>query len=505
MKTHMRATAFHFVDNLGTGLYESEGQRVMELIRNALPASMPDPKRWEPKRAKIELSLVANHPLANSGPAFLCLDHGRSLTDPDFDRYFNWLGTPISKLREDANGNRGDSQKGIGRLAALALNEKCLDEDVMVRIKHGYYLLGRTSKTGKIRFVTFIPERAEEDGIEIDRFIDPTATEMGPLKGIQGSFTAIVVPTPIFKSHAEIYEAIKWFLPREQDKMFELLIGGKAMQPPPLERDLNITSEDGRYRARLGVGTTASDGVWLCDDETGFRVASCQKMASKLVPDPLWYPDLVGDIFAPGLLRHQNTARSTLAKEFTRSKNKEWQRLKMFLVSQVAPAGKQLIERDVIKGDAAEILDELAEMFNERFGEPGDDGPDEPPRPPRERSEPGPGGPPNPGGGEGDEDEPGGKKQRRRYVTIKVRNEVYKLYRGQTLDPYIFAQVSFADPHVINVNVRGGYRPLPRVKQERREHCLMQILIAIGRSKLSLGTVEQAVRFANEVRCEFLK
>jgi hypothetical protein len=375
MMKYSRVTAFHYVDNLGTGMYASEGQRLIELIRNAARASMLDPKRWEPKRAKIELSLVSNHPLAH-GPAFVCLDHGRGLTDPDCDRYFNWLGTPMSKLRADANGSIGDSQKGIGRLAALALNEKCLDEDVMVRIQHGYYLLSRTSKTGPVRFVSFIPEKVEEEGIEVERFIDPTSTEMGPLKGIQGSFTAIVVPTPIFKNHSEIYEAIKWFLPREQDKMFELSIGGKAVQPPPLEREVNLTSQDKRYCARLGIGTSESNGVWLCDNETGFRVASCQTMGSRIIPDPLWYPDLAGDIFAPGLLRHQNTARSTLAKDYTRASNKEWQRLKMFLATQVAPAANQLIERDVIQGDAVETLDELAEMFNECFGQPGNESTD---------------------------------------------------------------------------------------------------------------------------------
>ena len=497
MNRYSKVTALHYVDGLGAGLYGSEGQRVMELIRNAARASMPDPKRWEPKRAKIKLSLVPNHPLAN-GTAFLCLDHGRGLTDPDCDRYFNWLGTPMSKLRADANGSIGDSQKGIGRLAALALNEKCLDDDVMVRIKHGYYLLSRTSKTGKVRFVTFIPERVEEEGIDIERFIDPTSTEMGPLKGIQGSFTAIVVPTPIFKSHDAIYDAVKWFLPREQDKMFELSIGGKLMQPPPLEKDVNVTSQDGRYRARLGVGGATSDGVWLCDDETGFRVASCSGM-TRLVPDPLWYPDLAGDIFAPGLLRHQNTARSSLAKEFTRSKNKEWQKLKMFLVNQVAPAAKQLIERDVIQGDAVETLDELAEMFNDRFGEPEDtdEGINLPPRPPKPPHEPKPEGPKKPGGGGG------GGGERRRYKQINVRGEIYKLYYGQTLPPFVFAQVSSSDPRIVLANVRGGYKALPTKKDARLEHMMMQVLTAIGMEQFRADP-QRAIWFANEIRSEFL-
>ena len=265
MKLQMKVTAFHMVDNLATGLYESEGQRVMELIRNSLVASMPTNK-WEPKRAKIEVSLVPNHPLSPSkGVALVILDHGCGLTDPALERYFNWLGTPLAQLRQHQNGSyNGASQKGIGRLAALALNENCLHDDIMTRIKHGYYLLSRTSKSGEVRFVPVIPERAEtEQGFETERFISPTSTEMGSLKNIPGSFTSIIIPTPIFQSHGEIYDAVKWLLPREQDKMFDLLIGGKTYGPPPLEMDINITSQDGRYRARLGVGNTERLGFVL--------------------------------------------------------------------------------------------------------------------------------------------------------------------------------------------------------------------------------------------------
>lgn len=507
MKIQTKVTAFHYVDNLGTGLYESIGQRVAELWRNALRASMPDQRKWEPKRAKVEIFLSQNHPLANYGLALTHLDHGCGLTDPNFDRYYNWLGTPLAKLRADNNGNCiGDSQKGIGRFAALALNENCLHEDRMVRVKHGYYLLTRTSKIGKVRFIPYIPENVEIEGVEIDRWIEPTATEMGPLSGIEGSFTAIVIPTPIFKNHSEIYEAVKWLLPRERDKMFELLIGGKVAIPPPLEKDLNITSGDGRYRARLGVGNAESDGVWLCDEETGFRVASCQKLG-RLLPDPLWYPDLIGDIFAPGLLRYQNTARSTLAKEFTRKSNKEWSKLLMFLISQVAPAAKKLIERDAIHGDAAETLDELAEMFCERFGEPEDGGivDNPPPAPPKPKPNPPSHPRPKP-----EEDKPGGgdkppgtETKYRRYLPIRVRDETFYLYRGQSLHPFIFAQVT-TNPKMIQVNVRGGYKALPETKQARREHCLMQVLDAIGKSKFP-DRSNEAMLFANQVRSEFLK
>ncbi len=500
----LMATAIHMVENLAGGLYESVGQRLMELVRNGLVASMPDPNTWEPKRARIEISLFPNHPLAPKGcPALVVLDHGSGMTDAGLQRYFNWLGTPLKELRKNANGSfHGASQKGIGRLAALGLNENCLQEDYEVRVKHGYYLLSRTQADGDVRFVPVIPEMAEKQGFEINRFISSTATEMGPLKGLKGSFTAVIVPTPIFKSHQEIYDAIKWFLPREQDKMFSLVIGGKVYGPPPLEGEINVTSQDGRYRARLGAAENEhSDGVWLCDEVTGFRVASCQKLG-RLLPDPLWFPDLVGDIFAPGLLRHQNTARSTLNKEFTRKSNKEWQRLMMFLISQVAPMAKKLIERDAISGDAAETLDEVVEMIHSLYGVPEEKEKDKHPNGPTPSTPPQP--PHTPGKTGGNRGNKGSGTPYRRYVSIKVRNETFLLYRGQSLDPYVYAEVSANNPKQIIVNVRGGYRALPDGKQARREHCLMQLLSAIGRSKFSMDP-RQAMCFTNEVRAEFLK
>ena len=240
MKIHMRVTASLLMEQLGTGLYTSVGQRIMELVRNSARACMPDPKKWEPKKVRIEVFLTPNHPLAHGETALTVLDYGRGFTDPDLDRYFNWLGTPLSKWAADAEEDGiGDSQKGIGRMAALALNQGCFQPNKRLREKHGYYLLTRTSATGRVRFVEVVPGKLEIEGIETDRWLEPASTEMGPLKGIKGSFSAIVVPTPIFKDHKEIYEAVKWFLPRERDKMFDLKIGGKAVEPPPLETQLS--------------------------------------------------------------------------------------------------------------------------------------------------------------------------------------------------------------------------------------------------------------------------
>ncbi|OHA18004.1 MAG: hypothetical protein A2836_01760 [Candidatus Taylorbacteria bacterium RIFCSPHIGHO2_01_FULL_45_63] len=499
----MKVTAYHILDNLSGGLYENSGNCLTELVRNSAVASMIN-NVWEPKRVRIEISLVPNHPLVGRGEnALVIFDRGCGLTEPAIERYFSWLGTPISHLN-GASERNGASQKGIGRLAALALNKKCLEGDIAERIKHGYYLFSRTAKNGDVRFVTVIPERVEtQGGIETDRFISPTSTEMGPLKNLAGSFTMIVIPTPVFGSHNEIYDALKWYLPREEDKMYELQVGGKLVRPPPLQEHLNISSVNGEYRARLGVGTTESDGVWLCDNETGLRVASCGQLG-RLLPAPLWYPDLVGDIFAPKLLRHQNTARSTLAREFTKKGNREWQRLLMFLISEVVAPAKKLIEKDVIQGNAAKTLDELVDMFKDRFGPPEevrDVGPPPPP-PPKDRPvKPTiPTVPPTKDLAKDKEK----KDKVHRHVSIRVGEETYHLYRGQTLYRYVFAQVSPSNKSVIYVNVRGGYESLPNTQAERREHCLMQILTAIGGSKFRSDPY-QAALFANEVRAQILQ
>ncbi len=340
----LKVTAYHMVETLTSGLYSSAGQCLMELIRNSLVASMPNDK-WQPSLAYVELSLVQNHPLAGRGnSALVALDHGCGITDPAVDKYFHWLGPSLDKLRERKNGHmNGASQKGIGRLAALALNANCIQEEILPRTKHGYFLFSRTSTEGDIRFVTVIPEKVELEGFNTNRFIKPDATELHSLKGIKGPFTAIVIPTPIFKTTVEIYDAIKWLLPREKDKMFRLSIGGKYLEAPPLEEQVNITSLDGRYRARLGTGTEEGDGIWLCDSETGLRVASCMKIGRAL-PEPLWFPKPVGDIFAPGLLAYQDTARSSLNRDFW--KKKVGQELYMFLIRNVAPAAEQLLDRD---------------------------------------------------------------------------------------------------------------------------------------------------------------
>lgn len=502
MRLQMKVTAYHMVDNLSSGLYKDPGRCLNELIRNAVVVSMPHPGIWDPTHAQIEIYLADSHPLSpDRGPALIVLDHGPGLTDPALERYFNWLGTPLYLLQESMNGN-GASQKGIGRLAALALNERCLHDDISVKVANGYYLFSRTEKSGKVRFVSIIPEQVEQSqGFETDRFIASNATEMGPFKNIPGTFTALVIPTPVFKTDEEIYEAVKWYLPREKDKMFTLTVGRHRAEPPPLEKEVNHDSEDGRFRARLGAGTSDDDGgCWLCDSETGLRVASCQQLGGRLLPEPLWFPDIKGDIFAPGMLKYQNTARDMMSPKLMKKGNKDWAHLSMFLIRDIAPQAKVLLGRDIISGDAAKALDDVVDLFEKRFGAAEDLVIEK--RTHKPRHEPEPPDPGRPPGGNGGGPPP--KDRPKRYVSIRVRDETFTLYRGRSLHPDIFAQVNPQNGNMIFVNVRGGFGAMPQRKEAQRENILLQILSAVAQHKFP-SDPHAATMFVNSVRRDFLQ
>ncbi len=68
MKLQMAITAYLILQALAKDLYEDFGQCLMELIRNGLCASMDNPdKKWEPHRAKIEVSLIEIPALLRKG------------------------------------------------------------------------------------------------------------------------------------------------------------------------------------------------------------------------------------------------------------------------------------------------------------------------------------------------------------------------------------------------------------------------------------------------------
>lgn len=485
MKIPLRVAKQMFIDNLATSLY-SLGQAVMELIRNGFVASQPDADSWDPRLVKIELTLTKKH-LFTGGPALVVLDHGCGMTMPRLERYFGWLGTPEGESLDYTDGqNQGASQKGIGRFSPMLLNKLCRRSNPKAG-DEGYYLFSRSEPSGNIRLIHVTPRLLSvEDGIEVDNYVTPGSTEARFLEGIKGTFTAIVIPNPIFETADEIQESIKWLLPREKDKMFDLFVNGKKIEPPDLWDEVNVIGDGGNFRARLGAGNKDCDGVWLCDAATGLRVASCVKLG-RLLPEPLGYPDLAGDIFAPGLLRFQNTARDSLSKDYTSKDNPEWQRFIMFCIRQVVPRAQELVERDALEGDTVKILDDLVEWCNESFGKPERD------KPP---------GPPGPGPGPG----PGGNKKpgtsQKRGAAVKIGNKVWRFHYNQPLGDFIFAMPSSMAEDMILINVRGKYLAMPKASQSIREHCLMQILYAIG-EKEGHGSAHEAGKFVGEMRSKF--
>jgi hypothetical protein len=491
----MKLAASLIVDVLAGGLYQDYGQCLNELLRNAEVASMKNGK-WEPANVSIEIMLVPNHPLCKEkgGLTLIVLDHGSGLTPDALSRYFEWVGRPISVLEKELHGRFGGaSQKMVGRFATFALSKFCANrKDLREAIRHGFFVQSRTESWGRVRSVEVIPERIELDGgVNVDRFIDPFTDALGPLKNIKGSFTAIVIPSPVFTSGDEIYEAVKWYLPRGADKMYKLSIDGKRVSAPPLVEAHTATSLDGQFRAHLAPASGGSGGLWLCDAETGYRVANCQKLAHVL-PDPLGSSSLSGDIFAPGLLAHQNTERSTLHPSYTKKGNKPWEQLLMFLIREVVPAAKAMVDAGAGSGDANRALSDVLSLFNERYA------------PKKEEKREGSGNSGSGGGGfhtrgENAERENGSGGERMR--TLHIRNETFRINTGRTLGAFVFAQVDPNDGKSVLVNVGGAYKGMPTRRAEQLEHVMLQIVFAIGANK-NRNSPLQAMKYAAEVLSE---
>jgi hypothetical protein len=470
MITSFRISASALLGAISGKLYRDPGACLQELVRNAAGACM-EPGTWKPEKVQIEIRLEP-HPVGR-GKSLVVLDHGRGLTQWDLTRYFEYLGPPASDIQAALSGN-GAAQNGLGRFAALALVSGCIEGDITERIKHGYCIFSRTASKGQVRMVSVIPEQVEANkGFDIGCFVEGDDRELGSMRYMSGPFTAIVIPDPVFGDEAEIREALKWHLPRDQSKTYgSLTVGGKTLTPPPLANVVNITSNgDKDYHAHMAAGNVESGGLWLCDTLTGLRVARFMDLAPH-VPQILCAPELVGDVFVPGVLAKQDTARSTLAPGFMSRNSKAWMRIMSFLALQVAPAAESLVEADPISGQAADTLGEIVDMIKSNFPEPEPEK-----KPAKPRDPPGPVQPTEPVNPDPDDKD----KPKRRYIRLFIGGEWFTLYRALTMDPYILVQAATSVRNLM-VNV-GQYAAFPSNGAARREHFLMSIMRAVAESR----------------------
>ncbi len=508
MKTQWQSgwtiTAALVTANLGSELYSDHDVCLWEIARNGVCACFKT-DAWVPGQGSVEVNLVRNHPLVSRGLGLVILDHGEGFTDARIKKYLT-LGPSMDDLRSMARGqHHGAAQKRIGRFATFALNEACHGGDM----ESGFHILTRTTAKGQVKLVHITPAAIEfNKGIE-EKLLDGDSAELGPLKGIQGSFTAIVIPNPVYKTPEEIREALRFRIPRKPDLMFKLLIDGKQLNPPKLASRIVIPQVSGEIEAFLDATTDQeeTEGVWLADAHTGLRVQFCPSLGPRFLPYPLFRRELFGDIFMPGLLMQQNTSRSGLKPQFLKSQT--WKNYCLYLNAQVAPKAQALFgNEDVFGRDSlgGQVM-EFVELCGKAWGSPGANGngplidwvtKDRPPK--------GPGGggrgSGNGGGGGNQGGKHGPENTKPRSVPIRIGERSYFLSKRQ-LEPTVLARVDDSNGEVIYLNI-GGYDPWPPNRPARAEHFILKVFEAVGVAEYP--TDPEAVRnFVADRRIELLK
>ena len=174
----------------------------------------------------------------------------------------------------------------------------------------------------------------------------------------------------------------------------------------------------------------------------------------------------------------------------------------MFLLREVISDAKELVDSEKVSTKASKTLFEVLALFKERWGDPKNgvilSGPEDPNKkkaPPK---------PQDPNGKKKGDDEDEKKRERRGPImSIKIGEDVFQI-KSSYLTALSFAQINPDEPSTIFVNIKEGrYAALPGNNFERREHCLMHILLAVGRFKRP-DDFGEAIQFANEMRSELL-
>ncbi|MEK7115896.1 MAG: hypothetical protein AAB879_00695 [Patescibacteria group bacterium] len=460
-------------------MYHDAGACLWEVVRNALCACM-GMNEWSPEKTQVKVALVTGHPLASGSTMLEVMDAGSGFTSEHLTRY-STIGPddPGTSMRHG-----GAAQKQIGRMATFALNTRVRDQE---DVQDGFFILTRTTKTGGVRKY-FLPAAIQTGRSLHPEIIPYDSLELGTYRRYAGSFTVILIPHSAFKSEQEIREALCWCMPRKADRAVKVYVGGKLLHAPPLED--KVIRCDGGIEAHLQHAREDEEGgIWLCDARTALRCAYAPSLGLK-IPYPLARPDLIGDIFIPGLLGGQVTNRSGLSQDHLKSE--AWKKAHRTLCFRVAPFAQSILgDEDVFhdRDEHTQLVRQIADLFTKCWGHPsisggphgggGDGGDKGPPRPPK------PTGPPDP------PDIP----PRNRGVAVHIGDDDFFLVKYPNLNPIIYAEVT-VDGRNIGLNPRYE---IPLGKSIRGDHCLDKILSAVGMHKHPYDTKE-AVYYAANLR-----
>lgn len=323
----IRITAHFIFSTISRSLYGDPFACLMEIIRNGLCACMPGDS-WIPGKGDISIDFYDNHPLTNRR-SLIVLDRGHGFNKRSLKRISS-LGPTMEDQEENPDGKfEGASQKNIGRFAAFG----CMKSSGSKKpdYKKGFYILTRSTQSGPIKLISMVPAWMEErQATPIDE-ISLDDKRLGDFANIKGTFTAVVIPDPVFSSPDEIIEGLKWRLPRKQAQMFKLTVGGVGVKPPPLAGRVHFVSGNGDIEVHADVEPDphSDTGIWLTDSATGFRIALASKLGRAYIPYPFCSNGLTGDIFVKDLLKMQTSSREGLHGDYLRSD--EWSKVKAIL------------------------------------------------------------------------------------------------------------------------------------------------------------------------------
>ena len=460
----------------------------MEIIRNGLCASMPG-KKWVQGKGEIALELC-RHPLLDGGRALTVLDHGHGFNARSKE-LISSLGRTMGEKEGNPDGDfDGASQKGIGRFAAFGCmkrNSKKLDTS------KGFYILTRDKYGGPITLISMVPSLIEERrGTPIEE-LPLDDKRLGDTASIEGTFSMVIIPDPVFVDSDEIIEGIRFRLPRKLNQMFKLTINGEQVKPPPLEGRVHFVSGDGEIEVHADVepDPDSSTGMWFTDEVTGFRVALASHLGRAFVPPPYCFNGLSGDIFVKGLLKEQTASRGGLNGDYLR--NDAWTRVKASLFANRSSVSALLGDRrshesqgekemaDLISlavsafGASQVALDEFGSYSSKPQSKEGGEQREGSERSrdrsdiPKKKREP--------------RDNPSGKvaqnKGKRELRAIRLGDHDF-IIDTQRLDPYRYAQsdsIRMGDEPV-TIYVNDQYEGLPTRAEARSEHVINSFLFA---------------------------